>query len=228
MSSIEEIKSSISTYKLEYEKINRLREKVENIANELDLNELTNMSFDEIKETISIIKFYCNKEVLNKINEIKQKKKANLYPEINSVHYYPEIKEMSWLSEEDQINLDKKIKDCRISNIETDIEEESLNFLINKEILEKRYIFKCFHNSWDCGEEAVTEKRFNELKEYWKKESKGKTTQEDDEQYHYGCFEVPCAYDRCREITNLKEFEDEYSYIQYVRIKKPDLTLDKL
>lgn len=228
MKNLETIKSMIENYQIEYEKLNKYRDFIQDAINDIDFVEINKMSYQEVKEILYKLQFYAKKNIISKLTEIKNNKKAELYPEINDAHYYPEIKEMEWLSKEERINLDKLLRSKRINSIEMQIDKKSIKFLLDKKILEKTYVFKCCHDSWDCGEKVITEEYLNGLKEYWEKEKKCETTEDDDKKYNYGCITIPCAYEREEEITTLKEFEEEYCYINYIIIKKPDLTLENL
>ena len=74
MASLETIKSMINTFKIEYEKVHKYRDKIVETIDELDFEELYKMSYEELEDTISKLRFYAKKNIIAKIQEIKNQK----------------------------------------------------------------------------------------------------------------------------------------------------------
>lgn len=226
MISVKEVLKLNEDYSIAYKALNAMAENLKTSNSDIDLEEVKSMSYDEIKILMKAISYRINDDVLSAIRKIKDRKKEELYPEILDAHYYPEIKEADWLSKEERLKIDNILANLRKYSEIAKLSDEVKEFLISKNILEKKYIVGCHHNSFDCDNRTFTEKEINTLKAYWQKEAnKEETTAEEDEAAHYGCFEIYCDHENI-EITNLEEFEDYFKEIRYSIIKRPDRTLD--
>lgn len=198
--------------------------------NQIDLAEVETLSYQEVKELLTIVGArFTDKNVLIDIKKIALKKKAEIYPEILGVHYFPELKEIDWLSETEKVKLDRLLENrlTKSSQIQ-ELGEKTIRFLIDKKILEKRYVLECHCGSFDCYERIITEDRLNKFKQYWKKEESGiETTDKEDEELNYGCIMLNCDNEEI-EVCNEIDLDTYLSDTRYIRIKQPDRTLDKL
>lgn len=200
------------------------------IANEIDLDDIKKLSYQEAKDFFNQSIYTCNNETAASIREIIESKKAELYPEILGVHYFNEIKEINFISEEEKVKLDRLLSKRNIRRDEiNNLDEKIIEFLLEKQIIEKLYVISCAHYyNFDCQETIFINEKVEKLKSYWEKQSNGEeTTDEEDEELCYGCFEICCDYERI-EVTNLEEFEEHLYEIRYRLIKKPDRSLDDL
>lgn len=81
MTSLATINSMICNYKIEYEKINKQRDLIEEAIDNINLTEFNKLSYEEVKKAIETLKFYAKKAIIAKLIEIKDRKKVELYPE---------------------------------------------------------------------------------------------------------------------------------------------------
>lgn len=227
---IDDLCTRIDEYNKEVERVSKIKKDIQDDYSsiELDLSSLKNLPYTEVKDIGRKIKDYVNEETIKSINAIVNKKKGEEYPEWLGVYHYPEIKEMTWLDKESQRALDQLIgsRFPKRRDIEK-LDNRILEFLIDKGILERLYLFNSNADNWDCNEVELTEKRVKALKEYWYKEANGiPTTEEEDKLNNYGCFEIWSDDSDWIEISSLEEFEENLDSIRYRRIKYPDTTLD--
>lgn len=188
-----------------------------------------NIDFEEVDKKYN---YLDAKELINSLGSIKHEyktknfleyKKLREYPEIIGVHYFSEIKEIDWLTEEEKVNLDYILMERQNYSEVWRYDDKTIEFLMENKIIEKYYVFTCVH---DCWKKYVSENRFNKLKKYWGNEE---LTEEEIEDCNYRCIWIDCEYDEgAYEISSLKEFEENISHICYRVIKKADMTLDKL
>lgn len=218
----------------EYKNANNIALKVyqelKDISSDIDLEDVKKLSYQEVKDFYKLIMYVSNDKTTSSVKEIMESKKAELYPEVLGVHYFKEIKEIDFISEEEKIKLDRLLSKRNIRrDAISSLDEKVIEFLLEKKIVEKIYIVSCGHyHNFDCQKRVFSSERVEMLKSYWEKQSKGiETTNEEDEELCYGCFEICCDYDRI-EVTNLEEFEEHLYEIRYRLIKKPDRSLDDL
>lgn len=207
---------------------NEVRDNMANLIEKLDLSSLDNYSYSESKELLSLAKKFSYGEAYDKnhrFNLYLKAKKETEYPELRSVHYYPELRELIGAKEENElIKLDKALKSSYkkryIIHLETYI-EESLEFLIEKKIIEKLYEFRCnCYNNDDCITEYITEERYEKMKIAW--ESK------DDEDWEDGYFYRSCWNEGGYEVYNQVTFDENLTGIRYKVVKEPDISLDEI
>ena len=230
MYSVKEVIEKNKAYKKADELSSALFSESREYNNQIDLAEVETLSYQEIKELLSIVGTrFTDKNVLIDIKKIALKKKAEIYPEILGVHYYPELKEIDWLSETEKVRLDRLLGNrmTKSSQIK-ELDERTIKFLMDRKILEKRYVLECDCGDFDCYERIITEDRLNKFKEYWQKEKSGiETTDEEDEELNYGCIMLNCDNENL-EVCDEDDFKTYLTDIRYKRLKEPDRTLDKL
>lgn len=196
-----------------------------------------------------IIKDYITYEVGEKYRNLLNKKKEDAYPEILNVHYYPCIRDMNFLTKEQQMLLDKFLMKRRcgtridkydtlkalypkrtIINYENPIGDKIVNFLLDKNIIEKQYKFYC--NCGDCTT-IFSEKEKQSFFNYHNFDTKNCTDEEyvaHEMNYKNGFLFVTCMErDDCDiQLSSIKDFEDNLYDCIYKIIAKPDMTLDNL
>lgn len=220
-------------YKELQRKANDFYKELKEMNNNLDLNEVRKKcTYSEVKEIYDLMK-YCtsDKSVVEEVSDIMASKKEEEYPEILGVHYFPEILELDFLSEKEQIQLDDTLRTAyssyrkRLDLIH--LEKDVLEALIEKGILEKEYLLSCGCSSMECSPVRISKTKLDKYIKYWEDSQEREMSEDEDNELNYGCIEIPCFYDTIDEICSLEEFND-YSYkeIQYVFKKEPDLTLE--
>jgi len=235
MYSIAEILKANENYEIEKEKLSQLSTTVRGINDNLDLEEVKlSLNYAQIKELYRLILSRNNNhERLGILKEIMINKKILEHPQLNDVHYFPAISEINFISNEAAIALDILIKSAyknrRALQQLRDMDSQIIDFLIEKSIIEKVYIFHCTCESDECSDEEISQEMFDKLKAYWKKGEDGEeTTKEEDNSINYGCFETGCWNDGTVEICSLKDFDEHLIRIDYKVKVKPDMTLDNL
>lgn len=231
---------------------NNTKQKIEEIKTEISelvLKEIENLSYAEAREYYMIIKDYITYEVGEKYRNLLNKKKEDAYPEILNVHYYPCIKDMDFLTKEQQILLDiflmKRGHGTRINkydtlkalypkrtiiNYENPIGDKIVNFLLDKNIIEKQYKFYC--NCGDCTT-VFSEEEKQRFFNYHNFDTKNCTDEEyefHEMNYEDGFLFVTCMErDDCDiELSSIEDFEENLEGYIYKLIVEPDMTLDRL
>lgn len=236
MNKIAQVIEANNHYKEEKKRVNELYTKLTLINDEIDLEEVKNtLNYLETKDLYYLM-IYCfnNKEIESSLCKIMTEKKLKEYPEILGVHYYPIIKDIDSISEEQKVVLDKLIKDAfskynvRVK-LSKQIEPNVLEFLVENKILKKEYVFHCTCDDEECYDEFVSQERFDKLKEYWNKQSEGiETSHEEDNEMGYGYIEVGCWNDGYIEIGSVEDFNKHLRRVEYKVLQEPDMTLDNI
>lgn len=217
------------------EKVNRYKEQIEKTEQEARRLIKKYINYDEIDKKYKYIEA---KEIVKKLNGIQyteetkqflKSKKEKEYPEILGVHYYPEIKKMTWLDEANRVELDRLIKENNLRN-QSKLElflhnSKTSDFLKENKIIKKEYVLSCSCGDWNCDKEIIPEGKYKLLKKYW--EDRDSITDEEYEEINYGYIELPCCHERI-EIEDMEGFEMYLEEERYRIIKKADLTLDKI
>ena len=218
-------------------------------ANNMDISELSSYSYEECKDLFSQIK-YCidDKNMVNALSQIIEKKKIEKYPELSKPIYYPEIDSLN-IPDAEKIRLDKAarwnarryIKKHNIEYLTYPLSIEDLELLNSIGIVEKKYNFRCKNCDASCG--VISESDLEKYKRYWKLLELKEQNTITDEQLNelnllgkdgfYGIY-LYCIgeEDECEdiEITNKKELSDYMQNVEVVYriVKEPDLTYEKL
>lgn len=232
-------------YDAKEQEISNIKKQISDLA----LKEMDNLSYLDSKNYFNTIKDYINYETEKEIRNLLIKKKGQEYPGIFEVHYYPCIKEMNFLTKEQQINLDKFLmkkqrytmnKYTILDNLnpksinlnksyDNQMSDKIIEFLINKGILEKQYEFYCH-----CGCEYTTifteeqKRRFFNWHNFDTQNCTDEEYEKHEENYNDGFLWVNCRRDEEYELSSIKEFEDNLDGYVYKIIAKPDMTLDNL
>ncbi len=224
-----EIEKLLKDYNEEKIKIDRMKEEVR--KNEEYLTNYMRKMIDYIQidrnynylEAKEMLKDLYSVLGFKEVNDFLKRKKEREYPEILGVHYFPEIKEINWLSEEEKIELDCELARNKYKAKLFNYDKKVIDFLIEKEIVEKQYIFACHHNCWS---KIISEDKFNLFKKYW--ENPNSLTEEECKKIGCGTFYIDCDYDGEYEISSLDDSEEFLEDVRYKVIKEPDMTLDRL
>lgn len=217
-------------------------------ANNMDISELSSYSYEECKDLFSQIK-YCidDKNMVNALSQIIEKKKIEKYPELLKPIYYPEIDLLN-IADIEKIRLDKAarwnsrcyIKEYNIKNLIHPLSIGDLELLKSIGIVEKKYNFRCKNCDASCG--VISESDLEKYKRYWKLLELKEQNTITDEQLNelnllgkdgfYGIYLYCIEEDECEdiEITNEKELSDYMQNVEVVYriVKEPDLAYEKL
>lgn len=110
-------------------------------------------------------------DLISKVDQTIKEKTEQRYPELLDAHYYPEIKELTFLNQKERLELDKVIALSRKSNaffkIPTSLayehQSDIYKFLLEKEILTQEIQVLC-----TCDYQYPLTERFDaKLKEQW-------------------------------------------------------------
>lgn len=221
---IKELYSRIGKYEDISNKANNMYKSI--LEEGIDFEDLEKMRYKELKEFSIKTNYFLNKENKEKLDNLLIQKKTIEYPEwSNGVYYYPELKEIGWLSTKEQRRIDQLIGgEYFSSKLVERLDKKVLEFLVNKKILEKVYIF--YDGIYD--EKYVTEEVFLEYKKYWDKIKAGVEINDDEfyDKYDEGVLTL-FFEENCLEISSEEEFKEK-AKITYKRIKDPDLSLENL
>lgn len=228
MYNIEEIKKYNHDFFIEQEELERKEKKLKEINNNISIDAVNNLNYEDLKELIEIMSYKINDEIKLKLREILSKKKIEKYPQLNEVHYFPEINKIGWLTKEKKMNIDKTLSKRSIKmDYISSLDDKTKEFLLSEGIIDKQYVISCFHSG--CfSEKYISESKYQKMFAYWQKESNGEPI--DDEEYEecdYGSITINCELEDI-EITNIEEFNNYLQKVYYRVIKKPDLSLDTL
>ena len=213
--------AKIKEFMEQYEKIEQDIQKLKlqkiSLINNLDLKDIEEFcDYTTTKKIHNTIRF-VNEEISVRLSHLLNKKRLEEYPGILGVRYYPEIKNITGLTEDEKVKLDRKIEKAYRRNLErrslVELDKGILEQLITLKIISREYIFKC--NCTCCDEEIIHEERYNKYLKCWENKT------------HNG-FEVRCWNGNDYEVTSKEEFDDNLSEIRYRVIKEPDTTLDDI
>lgn len=228
--------------------LEEITDKLKLQANGVDVSDLDDYNYEECRDLFENIKYYVDdKEILNVLAEVIEKKKIEKYPELLKPTYYPEIDLLN-ISDSEKIRLDKAarwnfrnyISENNIKKSKYPLFIEDLELLKSVNIAEKRYNFRCK----SCGSSCVviSESDLEKYKRAWKLfglEKQNIITEEQlnelDQLEKDGFFEIYfCCVDEDEcydvEISNEKELSDYMENVEvvYMVVKSPDLTYEKL
>ncbi len=228
--------------------LEEITDKLKLQANGVDVSDLDDYNYEECRDLFKHIKYYVDdKEILNVLEEVIEKKKIEKYPELLKPTYYPEIDALD-ISDSEKIRLDKAarwnfrnyISENNIKKSKYPLFTEDLELLKSVNIAEKRYNFRCK----SCGSSCVviSESDLEKYKRAWKLfelEKQNTITEEKlnelDQLEKDGFFEIYfCCVDEDEcydvEISNEKELSDYMENVEvvYMVVKSPDLTYEKL
>lgn len=237
-----ELKSKIE------EELKAITNKLKLQANGIDIFELSDYTYEECRELHKQIQYYIDdKNLLNKLSAVVEKKKIEKYPELLKPIYYPEI-DLLDISGSEKIRLDKAARwnvrnymsENNINKMTHPLFIDDLELLKGIGIVEKKYNFRCKSCGNSCN--VISESDLEKYKRFWKLfelEKQKKITSEQldeldqlDKDGFYEIYLCCIDEDECDEveITNEKELSDYMRNVEvvYKVVKSPNLTYEKL
>ena len=231
------------------EKLKEIVNKLKLQAKNLKVSDLSDFSYEESRKLYKQIQYYIDdKNLLNQLSTIGEKKKIEKYPELLKPTYYPEIDSLD-ISDSEKLRLDKAVRwNKNYININEDnlrkltypLSNDDLEMLKSIGIVEMKYRFRCK----DCGNicNIISESDLQKHKRCWELlelEKQKKITDEQldeldqlDQEGFYEIYLYCTEEDWCDEveITNEKELSDYMENVEVVYnvVKNPDLTYEKL
>lgn len=217
-------------------------------ANNVDISGLSDYTYDECRNLYKQIQYYIDdKNLLNELSVVVEKKKIEKYPELLKPTYYPEIDSLD-ISDSEKLRLDKAarwnirnyLSESNAKKMTYPLSFDDLEMLKSIGIVEKKYNFRCK----DCGSSCtvISESDLEKYKRFWElfglEKQKIITNEQLDELDQLekdGFYEIYlCCLDEDEcgdvEITNEKELSDYMRNVEifYKVVKSPNLTYEKL
>lgn len=229
---LHEILNANLQYQEKASEVKALYKELCQLNDQLDLDEVKQtMSYEEAKQLFELVKYATNDSTkVNALKALVQAKKEEKYPEILGVHYYPVIKNFHQLSHEEQLKLDRKLKELYsptpYKRFTMSLPEEVVQSLLDLNILTRQYLIRC---DCHCHSQILSEEMYLRYLDYWKRESLGETISEEEiEALDEGYLSIYCEEtDTDIEIFNperLNRYSHPYLYVS----QAPDLSLEEL
>ena len=245
--SISKIKEINNNYKNKKEELDKLILEIRKQNSLIDIDEYSKLIYEDMKELYKDIKYNINNsEIKEKLEKILNNKRLEEYPQLLDAHYYPELLKLEYLTKEQILRLDNNLKFfSNWSNIKTsqlfkgneffntddEVLNKSIKFLLNNNIIERVYVFKCKCGDDECFDKYISQeykdKFYNIHESDWnklndiEKEEINKLIEEG-----YAWFEVGCWNGGDYEVETIEDFENNLNRIYYRVVKKPDLSLE--
>lgn len=255
MTLIDEIIKMDKEHDIKQAELDKMFKEIIEKGKKLSIDDFKDIQYKELKDIFKDIYVYMNDDLRNKVTELLNEKKVELYPILKTACYFPELNNIDFLSKEEIVKLDKELKNFRIRVNSTrlrvnelysvlkekenteDLMEKILQFLLDNKIIEREYVLHCNceeedYNDFGCSKAYITETNLKKHKRAWELSKKDKTDEESIEFEKYmedgfGYIMISCDRD-CIEIYSQESFDKCQKYIQYMFIKSPDLTIDEL
>lgn len=230
------------------EELKKITRDLKSQANILKASDFSGYSYEECRNLFKQIQYYIDdKNVLNELSDVVEKKKVEKYPDLLKPTYYPEIDSLD-ISDSEKLRLDKAarwnirnyLSKSNTKKMTYPLSIDDLEMLKSIGVVEKKYNFRCK----DCGSSCtvISESELEKYKRFWElfeleKQKKITVEQLDelDQLEKDGFYEIYLYCideDECDdiEITNEKELSDYMKNVEvvYKVIKSPDLTFEKL
>lgn len=230
------------------EKLKEITRELKSQVNILKASDFSEYSYEECRNLYKRIQYYIDdKNLLNELSAVVEKKKVEKYPELLKPTYYPEIDSLD-ISDSEKLRLDKAarwntrnyLSESNTKKVTYPLSIEDLELLKSIGIVEKKFDFRCK----DCGSSCtiISESDVEKYKRFWElfefEKQKIITDEQLDELdqlekdgfyeiYLYCMDEEDCDDVR---ITNEKELSDYMKNVEvvYKVIKSPDLIYEKL
>lgn len=222
---------------------NYIKNKEKEINDNIDLDYLKNLSYEELNEFYDLYLKYGNFNFVEDIYDIVEEKKIEKYPLLSKAYYYPILNELD-ITDEEKRNIDEYLYNYYKTNnpketfykiLDNCLKENGnktydiFNFLLNNKIIEKVYIFSCNCFS-PCYEKRITEKQKEKFYKYHCFDYDNATEEEinkHEEDYMDGYIYIDCDNDDSIEIDSIESFEKN-ARVLYQVIAKPDTSLDEV
>ena len=121
---------------------------VSNKANDINLDEVIELPYKDIKDLNLLLntKVRLNTNFGLQLKELEESKKLEEYPELLDAHYFPELKQLEFLKQDERVLLDynlkryykySKIRNFHIFedlNLNKEIRTKIMNFLLENKI----------------------------------------------------------------------------------------------
>lgn len=230
------------------QELKEITNKLRSQANSVDIFELYDYTYEECKYLYDQIQYYIDdKNLLNELSIVVEKKKIEKYPELSKPTYYPEIDSL-YISDSEKLRLDKAarwnirnyLSGSNAKKVTHSLSIDDLELLKSIGIVEKKYNFRCKSCGSSC--DIISENDLEKYKRFWElfELEKQKTITDEqldelDQLEKDGFYEIYlCCMDEeeCDdvEIINEKELSDYMKNVEvvYKVVKNPDLTYEKL
>lgn len=220
-----------------------LYSEIQDLANQLEKEELESLSYGEIKTLEKEIRFFLNTENKKSFDEILESRKKETYPELKKPTYFPEIDTLP-ISDEEKLRIDKAARNAiryyiseeNCKKLQDPLTIEDLDLLTSIGVAEKSYAIFCRH----CGsrQKLLLETELNKFKKAWeltlKEKSHSITDTELDqldklyEEGYYSLYIYCMDCDEEDEIENEEELRKYNIQTYYKIVKKPNLKYENL
>lgn len=245
ISTVQDIVVVIEAKKQIEAELEAIRKKLKQTADNLDLDNLDDCSYEEVRDLFKEIRYYADKRIVERLSIIVEQKKIEKYPELLKPTYYPEIDTLA-ISASEKLRLDKAARN-NIKNYMTGKDKElsyplsveDLELLKGIGIVEKKYKFECLDCGCSCA--VISESDLEKYKRSWELVNFEKTSgltleqeEEADKLFDEGYYSIHlfCIHDEEfeAEIASEEEFNEYKNNIEvvYKIVKKPDLAYEKL
>lgn len=222
---------------------NYIKNKEKEINDNIDLDFLKTLSYEELNEFYDLYCKYGSFKLVDGIYDILEEKKVEKYPLLSKAYYYPILNELD-ITDEEKRNIDEylynyykinKPKETFHIMLDNCLKENEnkihdiFNFLLNNKIIEKVYIFSCNCFS-PCYEKIITEKQKEKFYNYHCFDYDNATEEEinkHEDDYIDGYIYIDCDNDYCIEIDSIESFEKN-AKVLYQVILEPDTSLDEV
>lgn len=230
------------------EKLKEVTRYLKSKANILKASDFSDYSYEECRNLYKQVQYYIDdKNLLNELSTVVEKKKIERYPELLKPTYYPEIDSLD-IPDSEKLRLDKAARwnirsymsENNINKMTYPLSIDDLELLKSIGIVEKKYNFRCKDCRSSCA--IISESDLEKYKRFWElfelekqKDITYDQLEELDQLDKDGFYEIYlCCIDEDEcdnvEITNEKELSDYMKNVEviYKVVKNPDLTFEKL
>ena len=230
------------------EELKEITNKLKSQANNVNISELNDYTYEECRNLYKQLQYYIDdKNLLNELSIIVEKKRIETYTELLNPIYYPEIDSLD-ISGSEKLRLDKAarwnvrnyLSESNAKKMTHPLSIDDLELLKSIGIVEKKYNFRCKSCGSSC--DIISESDLEKYKRFWELFELAKQKIITDEQLDeldqlekdgfYEIYLCCMGENNCDEveITNEKELSDYMKNVEviYKVIKSPDLTYEKL
>lgn len=216
---------------------------VQSVNEYLNMDDIKLLPYEEVKSIHKLLYWNTTESQRKQLDDILSITKGIAYPMYNKAHYYPEINEMDFISDNQKVELDKLLKQLYSGYVYTDSsgfsrlkltheqQEKVFTFLYEKGIVEKSYILRCGCGSrGDCDARHISQEKYDLYIKYLSMghNSSHLSEEEQEEYWEYSWIESYCEYGNGGEINDVDEFKKKVKLFAYKNITKPDTSLDEV
>lgn len=226
MIKIDEIFKQLDLYDNLKKQVEIQADKIKHEMETIDWADMEQLDYATISKLSEKLRYKVSQDISCKLDMLYHKKREELYPEAYGVHYFPEIKEIDFLTEEEKILLDTKLAQLSINDYTYIIRntfrkaykvKQIHDFLYSKGIVQKMYRITC-----DCGEstEWMSEESYNHFMINFAL----KHNQREPEYAYYTFYCDEC--DSEMELSTVEELQKFSEAYDYKMNKTPDYKWD--